>query len=86
MDAEWCDLLGQRLGEPLERPLGGVVDAEVLECGDAADRGHLDDVPAVLGAQEEQRRLVIHRRAEHVGLDLVARFDSDNSSMKPNWP
>ena len=39
-----------------------------------ADRRHLDDVPAALGAQERQRRLGNPQRAEHVGLDLVARF------------
>jgi hypothetical protein len=46
--AERCDLAGQRLGETFQRPLGGVVDAHVRKRGDAADRGHLDDVPGAL--------------------------------------
>ena len=40
---------------------------------DAADRRHLDDVPAALRAQERQRRLGDPQRAEHVRLDLGAR-------------
>ena len=39
---------------------------------DAADRGHLDDVPAALLAQIRQRGLGDPQRAEHVRLDLVA--------------
>ena len=86
MDAERRDLLRQRLREALQRPLGRVVDADVLERGDAADRRHLDDVPAALRPQERQRGLGDPQRAEHVRLDLVARVLSDSSSMKPKWP
>ncbi len=60
--------------KPSKRPLRRVVDADVLERGDAADRRHLDDVPAALGPQVRQRGLGDPQRAEHVGLDLVARF------------
>ena len=45
---------------------------DVLERGDAADRRHLDDVPAALGPQVRQRGLGDPQRAEHVRLDLVA--------------
>ena len=74
VNVERSDLLRQRLGEPLERPLRRVVDADVLERRDAADRRHLDDVPAALGAQVGKRGLGDPQRAEHVGLDLVARL------------
>jgi hypothetical protein len=40
--------------------------------GDAADRGHLDDVPAVLLTQVGQGGLGDPQRSEHVGRDLVA--------------
>ena len=42
------------------------------ERGDAADRGHLDDVAAALLAQVRQRRLGDPQGAEQVGLQLVA--------------
>src|SRR3954466_3048782 len=55
MDAEGLDLLRQRLGQPLERPLRRVVDADILKRGASAFRRHLEDVPAALGAQVRQR-------------------------------
>jgi hypothetical protein len=49
-----------------------VVDADQRERGDAADRGDLNDVPAALGAQVQQRGLGHPQRTEQVGLQLGA--------------
>src|SRR3954467_14661938 len=40
LDAEVGDLLGQGLAEALQRPLGGVVDADVREGADPPDARH----------------------------------------------
>ncbi len=74
MDAELGHLRGQRLAETFERPFRGVIEAEVGEGVDAADRRDLDDVAGALRAHDRQRRLRHPQRAEHVGLDLRAGF------------
>src|SRR6476659_7868171 len=74
VDPERLHLLRQRLGEPLEGPLRRVVDADVLECGDAADRRHLQDVAAALCPQVRQGGLGDPQRAEDVCFDLGPRL------------
>ena len=72
MDPELADLLSQRLTEPLQAPLRGVIHADGRERRDTPDRGHLDDVAAALLAQERQRSLRHPQRAEQIGLYLGA--------------
>ena len=55
-DAERGDLLGDRLGEAFDAPLGGVVERVAGEGDLAAVGGDLDDPAAALGAQVRQRR------------------------------
>src|ERR1700754_2892233 len=71
-EPEARDLERERLAERLQPPLRGVVEADFRERGDAADRGHLDDVAGALLAHDRQRRLGHPEGAEEVRLDLVA--------------
>ena len=63
---------GEGLGQAFQRPLGGVVDAQVGEGGDPADAGDLHDVPAALLTQEGDGSLGDPQSAEEVGLQLRA--------------
>jgi hypothetical protein len=73
-DPEPGDLLGERFGQPFQRPLGGVVDAQAGEGDDAREAGYLQDVPAALLAEQRDGRLGDPQGAEQVGLDLAAHL------------
>ena len=70
-DPERRDLLRDRLGEPLDPPLAGVVERVSGERDLAAVGGDLNDPPAALGAQVRQGRADQLDGASQVGGDDV---------------
>src|SRR5450631_1536560 len=71
-DPEPGDLLRERLGQPLQRPLGRVIGADGGEGTDAADARYLDDVPGALGPHDRQGGLGDPESAEDIRLQLGA--------------
>ena len=73
LHAEGRDLVGQHLGEPLNRELGRLVGAHPGGAADAAtNRGELDEHPEALAAKHRQGRPCDVHNAEEVRLDLGA--------------
>lgn len=74
LDPEAGDLLGQRLRQAFERPLGRVVAAENRERGDPTDGRDLDDVTVALLAHDRDDRLGDVERAEQVDVQLCLQL------------
>ena len=69
LDPERSDLLGQRLGQALDREFCGVVVADAGKADEAALRRDIDDRARLLSPHQRQHGAGDRGEAEHVGLE-----------------
>ena len=73
-DSEGLHLHAQRVGQRLDRELGGRVEARERNRNQASDRADVHDEPAALLAKDRQHGAADSQHAEEVRLEQLARL------------